>query len=1016
MKLHFDATLPYQKTAIDAVTQIFAGQPLAESGFSVSLTTSVMGMAQNDLGLGNRYALDNGTAEGEARIDQWLYANTRKVQEANNIPMQDILQGRHFSIEMETGTGKTYVYLRSIFELNKLYGFTKFIIVVPSVPIREGALASIAAMREHFTGLYGVPFDAVLYDSKNLSKVRQFASANTIQIMVMNIQSFQKDVKDDEDIAAMTAVQLKKLNVINRESDFLSGRKPIEFIQTTHPIVIIDEPQSVEGDTRENATLSSRAILRLNPLCTLRYSATHRNPHNLLYKLDPIAAYDQRLVKRIEVACARADENFNGAFVELLEVDNKKSLRAHIRINVAVSSATGTKIKQKAIWVTAGKDLWDLSKYRQEYRDGYIIQSINFEAGAESVRFSSGISVKRGAALGGMDDDLLKLQIRATVELHLKKEKEVRGKGIKVLSLFFIDVVANYRVYHDKDHDGGATSLGKLGLWFEEAYTELANSDEYKGLLTDPVAKVHNGYFSKDKKGGYKDTKGDTKDDEDTYSLIMRDKERLLNLNEPLRFIFSHTALREGWDNPNVFQICVLREVGSETERRQTIGRGLRLPVDQNGDRVHDDNINRLTVIARESYEQFAENLQKEYEDDLGIKFGVVPFEAFAKLVEIRTDECDQNGAETTIGQVRAKVLHQHLQQQGYLDAGGVIQPKFDPSYPHFELQVPPEFILLREQVVDVMQSFVFKNRIGNVRNRGPVKLRKSVLLDPTFKELWSRISQHTRYRVNFSTEQLIIDAAQRIRDLPVILPLQMSLERVAVQMTVAGIHTSGVMQSSVTYANAPSQLPDILAYLQNETDLTRSTLVNILQESGRLNDFKVNPQAFITQAASQINQTLHELMLHGIEYLKIAGQHWEMHQLEEPAEQQLERYLDNLYKVTHQAKALYDYVEYDSEGEKKFARELDDDERVKFFVKLPRWFKVDTPVGPYNPDWAIVFENDSRLYLVRETKSTLDKRKLRDEEKDKIACGRKHFAAIGVNYDVVTGMKDVLCNLAAPV
>lgn len=1012
MKLHFDATLAYQKTAIDSVTQIFAGQALAESAWSVSLSSSeVMGVVQTELGLGNRYTLDDGTPEAEAQIDAWLLANTRRVQEANNIPMQDSLQGRHFSIEMETGTGKTYVYLRSIFELNKLYGFTKFIIVVPSVPIREGALASIASMREHFTGLYGVPFDAVLYDSKNLSKVRQFATANTVQIMVMNIQSFQKDVKEDEDIAQMTVDQLKKLNVINRESDLLSGRKPIEFIQATRPIVIIDEPQSVEGDTREAATLSSRAILRLNPLCTLRYSATHRNPHNLLYKLSPIDAYDQRLVKRIEVASARAEANVNDAFVELLEVDNKKSIRARIRINVAEQSASGTKVKQKAIWVKAGEDLAMKSNGRQEYRDGYIVQSINCEAGAESVRFSRGINVKRGEALGGMDDELLKLQIRATVELHLKKEREVRGKGIKVLSLFFIDVVANYRIYNE----GGSTTLGKLGVWFEEAYIELSNSEEYRGLLTDPVSKVHNGYFSRDKKGGYKDTKGDTKDDEDTYRLIMTAKEELLDLNVPLRFIFSHTALREGWDNPNVFQICVLREVGSETERRQTIGRGLRLPVDQNGDRVHDAVINRLTVIARESYEQFAANLQEEYEKDLDIKFGVVPFEAFAKLVEVKLDDAGNRVQETPIGQARAQVLYRHLQEQAYLDAGGLIQAKFDPAYAHFELQVPAEFIPLREQIVDVMQGFVFQNRIGNARKRGPVKLRKSVLLDPTFKELWSRISQHTRYRVNFSTTQLIADAAQRIRQLPAILPLQMTLERVAVNMSEAGINTSGIMQSSVTYVNAPSQLPDILAYLQNETDLTRSTLVNILQKSGRLSDFKINPQAFITQVASQINRTLHELMLHGIEYLKIAGQQWEMHQLEESAEQQLERYLDNLYKVNNQAKALYDYVEYDSEVEKKFARELDDDERVKFFIKLPGWFRVDTPIGPYNPDWAIVFENDSRLYLVRETKSTLDKEKRRNEENDKIACGRKHFAAIGVDYDVVTGMKDVLRGLLVP-
>jgi type III restriction enzyme len=996
MKFHFDAALAYQKTAIDAVTQLFVGQPLAESGLSISLSSStVMGMAHTELGLGNRLALDDGTPEAETRIDQWLHANVRKTQSANQLAQDAALQGRHFSIEMETGTGKTYVYLRSIFELNKLYGFCKFIIVVPSVPIREGAIASIKQMREHFTALYGVSFDAVLYDSKNLSKVRQFATANTIQIMVMNIQSFQKDVKEDEDIAAMTTEQLKKLNVINRESDMLSGHKPISFIQATRPIVIIDEPQSVEGDTRQGATLSSRAITRLHPLCTLRYSATHRNPHNLLYKLDPIAAYDQRLVKRIEVASARGEANLNDAYVALLAVDNKKTLRAQVKINVAESFADGIKVKQKTVWIKAGEDLWLKSNKRQEYRNGYIVQSINFEAGSEYIRFTNGVSLKLGKALGGMDDDLLKLQVRATVELHLKKEREVRDKGIKVLSLFFIDVVANYRVYNDD----GSTGLGKLGRWFEEAYAELTAMEEYRGLLTDPVEKVHNGYFSKDKKGGYKDTSGGTKDDEDTYSLIMRDKEKLLELSEPLRFIFSHTALREGWDNPNVFQICVLREVGSETERRQTIGRGLRLPVDQNGDRIHDPSINRLTVIAQESYESFAENLQKEYERDLEMKFGVVTVEAFAKLLE--TPE-------------QAKALHQHLQQQGYLDTEGLIQAKFDPSYPHFELNVPEEFVPLRAQVVDLMQGFVFKNRIGNARKRGPVKLRKSMLLDPTFKALWQQISQHTRYRVNFSTEELINAAVNKIQALPKILPLQMHLERVGLKMTQAGIATTGIMQSEITYANAPHSLPDILAYLQNETDLTRQTLAEILQRSGRLNEFRINPQTFITQVAMQLNHTLHALMLRGIEYIRIAGQQWEMHKLEDAAEQQLERYLDNLYKVTHQDKALFDYVEYQSETEKVFAKELDDDERVKFFVKLPSWFKVDTPVGPYNPDWAIVFEKSSRVYLVCETKSTLNATKRRQDENDKILCGEKHFAAIGVDYSVATSMRDVVQDLTA--
>ncbi|MEK6789191.1 MAG: DEAD/DEAH box helicase family protein [Pseudomonadota bacterium] len=988
MKIKFDSSLAYQHDAIAAVVQTFAGQPLADSHFSVTLaSTDIVGTQQTELGIGNQLVLD----------DERLLANVQQVQAANQLVQSDTLLGRHFSIEMETGTGKTYVYLRTIFELNKEYGFTKFIIVVPSVPIREGVLASIDLMKEHFTAIYNQPFSRVVYDSKALGQVRQFATSNAIQIMIMNIQSFQKDVKDDSEIASLTAEQLKKLNVINRETDQLSGRKPIEFVQATRPIVIVDEPQNMEAEA------SRRAIERLHPLCTLRYSATHKNPYNLLYKLDPIQAYDLRLVKRIEVASVRAEANLNGAFVELVAVDNKKALRAQLKLNVA----NGASAKQKTVWVKKGDDLSVVSKGRQEYQDGYIVQNISFNADSEHIEFSNGQAIELGKAAAGLDDEVMKAQVWETVEQHLIKERTVRGKGIKVLSLFFIDRVANYRVYEAD----GSTSLGKIGQWFEAALRELSAKPMYQGLINDPVDKLHNGYFSADKKGTLKDTSGGTKDDDNTYHLIMSDKQRLLSLDEPLRFIFSHSALREGWDNPNVFQICTLNESKSADRKRQEIGRGLRLPVNQNGDRVHDESVNRLTVIANESYEEFARKLQSEYEEDYGIRFGIVPREAFAGLITKAPD-----GTEQKLGQAESGELWQHLQAHGYLDREGRLQDAFNPANPQFQLDVPETLANLAPAIIDEMQRYVFQNRVVDARKKKTIAFRKNVALDPAFAELWKRISQRTRYRVKFNSEDLIKSAVARLQaqqeKFGKLTPLKIEIVKVELDHTLAGIGTDRVLDQRDRHVSTPASLPDILAYLQNETELTRHTLVEILLRSGRLDEFRLNPQAFITMAVAEINKALHDLMLHGIEYEKIAGQVWEMRQLETDAEKGLLRYLNNLYEVRNQSKTPYDFVEFQSEVERQFARDLDNNQRVKLFVKLPSWFKVDTPIGHYNPDWAIVLEGDEQLYLVRETKSTRDEEKRRQAENDKVSCGRKHFESIGVDFDDVTSLKEVLAGV----
>jgi type III restriction enzyme len=999
----------YQRQAIDAVTALFEGQPIGNNAFSVALQTDA-GLFR-ELGVGNELRIT---------LDE-LLANLHAVQERHGLPKSAALFDSvcgypaalqpdapeavpHFSIEMETGTGKTYVYLRTIFELNRLYGFTKFVIVVPSIPIREGVLTSVQLMREHFAALYNnAASDCFVYDSRQLGRVRQFATGNTLQIMIINIQSFVKDVQElADDGESGQSRRRGAANVINVEQDRLSGRRPIEFIQATRPIVILDEPQSVEGDTREGMTKSHQAILRLSPLCTLRYSATHKNPYHLLYKLGPVEAYDLRLVKRIEVASVQTEDTANDAFVQLEKVDNRNGIKAKLKINVAGRNAT---VRQKSVTVKAGDQLFVKSNNRQEY-DGWIVRDICCEVGNEYVEFTNGRMVTLGQALGGMTDDVMRAQMRETVERHLQKEKVLKTRGLKVLSLFFIDRVSNYRIYNDD----GSTSLGKIGRWFEEAYRELTAKPLYRGVIELAVEQVHGGYFSKDKskagKGRFKDTSGKTQEDEDTYALIMRDKERLLSPEEPLRFIFSHSALREGWDNPNVFQICTLNETKSADRKRQEIGRGLRLPVNKGGERVRDADVNILTVIANEAYEDFARTLQTEYEEDYGIQFGRVPKEAFSKLVV----PAAPGVAAHPLGNDASSRIWAHLEARGYLNSDGELQAAFDPRQPGFTLDLPHEFADLRAPVTDILNRYVFKNRVLNARERKVLGFRKRVFDESgDFKALWQRISQRTRYRVEFASDELKRRAVERLREMPRIQPVRVQVQRAEIGVTQAGVEPVSLLQERQVDAQPFNWLPDILGYLQNETELTRSTLVEILVASRRLDEFPINPQAFITQTTKQLQRALWDLMLDGIRYEKVDGQFWEMRRLEPESEQELFRYLDRLYQVRNADKTLYDFVEFSSDVEHKFAEQLDLNPRVKFFLKLPSWFVVDTPIGTYNPDWAIVYEDDAKVYLVRETKGSADPDELREKERRKTDCGRKHFRALDVDFDVVSNVQAAL-------
>ena len=981
LKLKFDSALDYQADAVSSVVDLFAELPLASSQFSLTSQSSSR-LPFSELGVSNPVPAD------PSAFDSATLANLRVVQERNDIPVSEALEGLNFSVEMETGTGKTYVYLRTLFELHKRYGFTKFVVVVPTVAIREGVLSSIELLRDHLRGLYdNVPFDAGVYDSKQLGRVRQFATANTIQLLIMNIQAFQRDVQEDADPT--------KANIINRPQDRLSGRRPIEFIQATKPVVIIDEPQNMESEP------ASAAISRLDPFCTLRYSATHKKVYNRVYRLGPVDAYDMNLVKRIEVASVVADENPNAAFVRLVAVDVAKS-----RAQIVINHGRGSGFKAKKIWVKSGDDLAVKSDGRQEYADGWIVADISFRHGAEAVEFTNGSEVTFEEASASFEEDIQKAQVVETVRQHLDKERTLAAMGVKVLSLFFLDRVANYRAVDD----AGNATLGRIGQWFEEAYVELAAKPRYAGLGLPPVELVHGGYFSVDNKRRPKDTRGDSAADVDTYDLIMRDKERLLSMAVPLRFIFSHSALREGWDNPNVFQICTLNETRAPERKRQEIGRGLRLPVNQNGERIHDPLLNRLTIVANEAYEHFARALQTEYEEDTGQRFGVVPKEAFAKIalpVE------DGGGAAGRIGQATSGDLWRHLFAKGYLDSEGVIQPKFAPATDGFVLDVPLGLEEVRAEITDAISRFVFANRVANERQRQPVRFRKQVMLDPEFKALWDRISQRTKYRVSLSTEELVQVAARAVADAEPIEPPKVRVRVVELEPSVAGVAADRHIDQHDYETARPVSLPDILADLQNETDLTRSTLVKILRESGRLRDFTVNPQEFTVLVAAKVNAALHQQMVDGIRYESVPGLNWEMHRLEPEASYEIERYATRLYSVRSPAKTLYDHIEIDSAVERRFAKALDDNKRVRFFMKLPAWFAVDTPIGPYNPDWAIVFGDSERVYLVRETKGSADPDELRGREKTKIHCAEQHFSAIGVDYAVTSGAEQMIGALA---
>lgn len=851
MELQFE-TLDYQTHAIQAAVDLFIGQPNQQTEFSLK--------AQNDMRFVANLPLQIN--------DEQLQQNLAKQQNKFNFYRTLIgEQGRNFTVEMETGTGKTYVYLRTIFELNRQYGWQKFVIVVPSVPIREGVLHTLETTRNHFATLFDNPSVNPKYEYKSnqLSRLKAFATGNHIEILVMNIDAFAKES-----------------NVINTLNE--SGDAPIRYIQNVNPIVIIDEPQNMETDIRRHA------IASLNPLFTLRYSATHKNAYNPIFRLNPVRAYELGLVKQIEVDSVLADNDVNGAYVALKEINTgAKSWSAKVEILVNDKS-----MKKKIVTIKQNQDLFDLSKQNEAYRIGYILEGMNVEE--QQIQFSGGLKVTKGVDNSLLKDDIQKMQIRRTIEEHLRKEKILNPLGIKVLSLFFIDKVDNYR------------NDGKFYQWFEEIYRELTHGK-------DPVG-VHEGYFSKDKKGVLKDTNGTTQADNDTYHLIMRDKETLLSLDKPLRFIFSHSALREGWDNPNVFQICTLNDTHSEIKKRQEIGRGLRLPVNRFGVRSHERDKNILTVIANESYEEFATKLQREIEEDCGVSFD--------------------------------------------------------------------------------------KGQIKNKLDRKYVRYRKDFSQHPEFAAIWERIKHQTTYRVNFSQDELIESAVKNLVKMPRIDEVKIRHEKVAFAINEKGVMTEYRSSNQVT-SKTHWDIPDVLGELQKKTGLTRQTICRILQKSKRLAEIYHNPQRFIDLVAEKINEALSQIMADGVEYHRIADRTYEMTLFKD-----FEFYLNQYsFSVSNQSKTIYEgYISLDSNTENMFARHCESSEDVEFYFKLPKNFKIPTPLGNYNPDWAVVFKGQNKVYFVAETKNTgkgiqhgVDESKLDLSEQMKIAYARKNFEHLHRDY-----------------
>lgn len=980
MEIKFQDKLKYQQDAISSAVDLFKGHPNPNDLSPISIRTP--GMVDTIEGKANLWDIDPVTIE----------ENFYEVQKNNRLPVNKSLNSYDFTVEMETGTGKTYVYLRTILELNKNYGFSKFVIVVPSVAIREGVKKTIDITRKHFSELYNnVSYSDFIFNSSNMSELETFMEEDNIQIMIITVQAFSREE-----------------NKINQKME--NGVIPIQFITKTNPIVIIDEPQSTASTQKQKDAISN-----LNPLFTLQYSATPKDTTNLIYKLDAVDAYNRNLVKKIEVNAFDAADYQGKPYIRLNSVKlNKRNGNRTAEITFVKNNKTGLNTASKNVKI--GDDLSVSRISNNSVYEDYVVKDIGVKEGEEFISFDNGQKISLGQAINDINQEAVRRdQLKETIREHLKKELRFSKRNIKVLSLFFIDAVENYRYY---DEEGA--HKGKYAEWFEKAYREvLAEDDAYQNLpnhiLNASPEEVHDGYFSKDRKK-WTNTSGETTRDHDTYELIMKDKEKLLNPKNNLRFIFSHSALKEGWDNPNVFQICTFIETQSDMSKRQKIGRGLRLCVDGDGNRIDESygngdeykTINRLTVLANESFDSFASSLQKEMEAD-GIEFHKLNVDAFNGLSYIRSD-----GEHVQFDKYDSEKIWKSLFEQGFLDKKGVITKEWKSVVKDNDLlELPEQYLEAKPRIIEFVSS-KNGNIIENAGNRKTFNLRKEKLDEPEFNNLWNKINYKSNYTVKFDRDTLIEDCVEGMKEsLRHIQKTVISHTKteVTIKTGVEGITKSKANHFVETENN---DIPNIVNDLQSSTHLDKQTIIDILIESNKkfksFEKLLINPTEFYNRTLEVIKDTLNHLMVKNIQYYKLEGQEFDAAEFKEFFEDWIknDNYLEK--HLVKSEKSVYEYVKCDSDVEVKFAQELENVDEIEFFLKLPSWFKIKTPQGHYNPDWAITVNvnGKSETFFVIETKGTNSFNKLRQPEADNIRCGIEHFSLESdVEYDFLKAFDD---------
>ena len=1032
MKIHFKI-LGYQKDAVKAVVDCFVGQPKLEGhrymidqgAIKSKKPTAQADMLEDTLdlqrGKAKKVVADIGFENAKIFNLDAVLKNIQNVQMANILEpspslVTDDSKGKNLTnsplnlnIEMETGTGKTYCYIRTMFELNKQYGWSKFIIVVPSVAIREGVHKSLEMMADHFQEQYGKKARFFIYDSKALHHLESFSSNAGINVMVINVQAFNATGKDNRRIYD--------------ELDEFQSRRPIDVISRNRPILILDEPQKMGAEK----TLQSLA--NFNPLFILRYSATHKRDYNLVYRLDALDAYNKKLVKKITVKGIEV-QGLTGTHGYLYLQDILVSKSAPVaRLELEIQTKTG--FKREVRKVSKGNDLFVISHEAEQYNDRYVISDI--DARDNSVTFVNGIKIRVGEAVGHIDEQVMRtIQIRETIRAHIQKERQLYHQGIKVLSLFFIDEVAKYRQY-DEDNNSVDGEYTKI---FKEQYQYVLNEVLDLNLENDPyqeylksidIDKTHNGYFSIDKKSkkltdpALKKVKDEElgvsvqqADDIDAYDLILKDKERLLSFEEPTRFIFSHSALREGWDNPNVFVICTLKHSDNTISRRQEVGRGLRLAVNKNGERMDANyfgaigevhRLNNLTVVTNESYKDFVANLQTEIVKTLASRPTQATPEYFEHKVLTLAD-----GSKLEITKVMAKQIHKYLTKNDYIDDNDHIAPKYHQDKANGELvALPEELQKYTSQITKLIDSIFDPKATDGMTEDANKRLTNHInqknLERKEFQDLWKKINRKAIYQIQIDSNKLITDSISCVERTAVersnkfVETLSYKLAESSMKDEVSfdelkskdafGKMTSKTENSTLSIHSQVQY--DLVGNIAEDTNLTRKTVAQILKgiNASVFAQFKLNPEAFIRELSRIINEQQASMVIQGLKYNPLK---------EGYPENDIFVSNENIPLRSFKAdRHIWDYVVTDSDNERKFVEELDGADEVIVYAKLPDRFQIPTPFGNYNPDWAIAFDKDKvrQVYFVAETKGSMSDADLRDKEKRKIDSAKKFFATL---------------------